>query len=1165
MPVSPLTPPAIKPIKDGSKSGDRQYWGNLYGAAPALAIVETAKQHQGLITVLATDNSSAQQLLDEIRFFLGGTQDGTDLPVMLFPDWETLPYDTFSPHQDIVSDRLRILALLPTLKRGILIIPVSTAMHRLPHRDFVLGNNFAFKRGDMLDVTELRQRLINSGYQNVNNVYEHGQFVVRGSLLDVFPMGADTPYRLDLLDNEIDSIREFDPETQRTTSTIDAINLLPGKEFPIHEQAISDFKRRWHEEFDIDHRQCTIYKDICEGNLSPGMEYYLPLFFNDSHTLFNYLAPTTAFFTTKTLEPAAERFWKETQNRYEERRHDTRRPILPPTKVFVAVDELFSQLKPYQRIQISQDAVDETAAGHLNFATEAPPDLTLQHQQSHPLAALKTFIETPNQRSLLCAESAGRRQILLDTLIRHGVNPHSVDSWDEFIRSDENFCITLGALDRGLIDNAKHINIISESQLFGRRVQQRRRDSTGSSQVHSSQNVIKDLTELREGAAVVHIEHGIGRYRGLQALSIDNQETEFLTLEYANNAKLYVPVANLHLISRYSGVDEDIAPLHKLGSDQWGKARRKAAEQIRDAAAELLDIYAKRAARPGHVCEFPEDAYEQFAAGFPFEETADQRSAIAAVIEDMKAPRAMDRLVCGDVGFGKTEVAMRAAFMAVHNNMQVAVLVPTTLLAQQHYESFVDRFANWPVKIEVLSRFKTAKEQDAVIKSLQEGKVDILIGTHRLLSASIKFSQLGLVIIDEEHRFGVRQKEQLKTLRAEVDILNLTATPIPRTLNMSMAGLRDLSIIATPPAKRLSIKTFVRDHDKALIKEAILRETLRGGQVYFLHNDVSTIERCKTELSELLPDVKFGIGHGQMRERDLEQVMGDFYHGRFQVLICSTIIETGIDVPNANTIIIERADKFGLAQLHQLRGRVGRSHHQAYAYLLIPNRKSITPDAEKRLDALCMAEDLGAGFTLATHDLEIRGAGELLGEEQSGQIQSIGFSLYMDMLNRAVNALQNGETLDLDTPINAGCEVDLHMPALIPSDYLPDVHSRLILYKRIANAESDADLRALQVEMIDRFGLLPEPTKNLFRVTSLKLLAQSLGIDKVEAGPTGGKLVFSSKTRIEPFTLVKLVQQQPQHYKLGDAQTLRFTHDMQTAESRILNIEKLLGTLTEAA
>jgi transcription-repair coupling factor (superfamily II helicase) len=1160
MPASSVKKPALKVYKDGNKAGDRQYWGNLYGAAPALVIAEAAQSYDGLLVVLATDNSNAHQLLDDIRFFLG---DST-IPVLLFPDWETLPYDTFSPHQDIISDRLSILTLLPSLKQGILIVPISTAMHRLPHRDFVLGNNFVFKRGDVIDVDSLRQRLANSGYQNVSSVYEHGQFVVRGSLLDIFPMGADTPYRLDLLDDEIDSIREFDPETQRTTATIDAISLLPGKEFPIHEQAISEFKRRWHEQFDVDHRHCQIYQDVCAGDPSPGIEYYLSLFFPETHTLFDYLAPSAAFFTATTLDTAAEKFWKETQNRYEERRHDVRRPVLPPPQVFLPVDELFSHLKKHQRVQISQDAVDESSAGHHNFNTSLPPDLTLQHQQTDPLAALKTFIHTSQKRSLLCAESAGRRQILLDTLIRHGLNPASVDSWDEFLQSKDNFCITLGTLDRGLVDNDRHISIICESQLFGRRVQQRRRRGKDDTN-YQSHTAIKDLTELREGAAVVHMEHGIGRYRGLQALSIDNQETEFLTLEYANGAKLYVPVANLHLISRYSGVDEDIAPLHKLGSDQWQKSRRKAAEQIRDAAAELLEIYAKRASRPGHACEFPEDAYEQFAAGFPFEETPDQKSAIDAVIEDMKSARAMDRLVCGDVGFGKTEVAMRAAFMAVHNNMQVAVLVPTTLLAQQHYESFVDRFANWPVKIDVLSRFKTAKEQDAVIKSLEEGKIDILIGTHKLLSSSIKFSKLGLVIIDEEHRFGVRQKEQLKRLRAEVDILNLTATPIPRTLNMSMAGLRDLSIIATPPAKRLSIKTFVRDHDKALIKEAILREVLRGGQVYFLHNDVQTIERCKNDLSELMPEVTFGIGHGQMRERELEQVMSDFYHGRFQVLICSTIIETGIDVPNANTIIIERADKFGLAQLHQLRGRVGRSHHQAYAYLLIPNRKSITADAEKRLEALSMAEDLGAGFTLATHDLEIRGAGELLGEEQSGQIQSIGFSLYMDMLNRAVKALQSGETIDLDAPVNAGCEVNLHLPALIPNDYLPDVHSRLLLYKRIANAESDADLRALQVEMIDRFGLLPEPTKTLFRITALKLLAQSLGIDKVEAGPTGGKLIFNAKTSVEPFTLVKMVQQQPQHYRLGDAQTLRFTHDMQDADSRICTIENLLNTLGQAS
>ena len=782
---------------------------------------------------------------------------------------------------------------------------------------------------------------------------------------------------------------------------------------------------------------------------------------------------------------------------------------------------------------------------------------------SEPLARLRQFIEQFDGRILFTAESAGRREVLLELLARLKLRPVEVDGWPGFLAHQDRLAITIAPMDEGLLLDADKgqpgIALVAESPLFGQRVMQRRRREKSRD---GGENVIKNLTELREGAPVVHIDHGVGRYMGLITLEIDGQNAEFLALQYADEAKLYVPVANLHLIARYTGSDDALAPLHKLGSETWQKAKRKAAEQVRDVAAELLDIYARRAARKGYAFKDPQADYATFSAGFPFEETPDQQSAIEAVVADMLADKPMDRLVCGDVGFGKTEVAMRAAFVAVHSGKQVAVLVPTTLLAQQHYNSFRDRFADWPVTVEVMSRFKSAKEVEGAVAQLAEGKVDIVIGTHKLLQDDVKFKNLGLVIIDEEHRFGVRQKEQLKALRSEVDILTLTATPIPRTLNMAVAGMRDLSIIATPPARRLSVRTFVMEEQKSVIKEALLRELLRGGQVYFLHNEVKTIEKCARDLAELVPEARIGIGHGQMNERDLERVMSDFYHKRFNVLVASTIIETGIDVPSANTILIERADKFGLAQLHQLRGRVGRSHHQAYAYLLTPPRKQMTPDAEKRLEAIANAQDLGAGFVLATHDLEIRGAGELLGEGQSGQIQAVGFTLYMEMLERAVKAIRKGEQPNLEQPLGGGPDINLRVPALIPEDYLPDVHARLILYKRIANAADEDGLRELQVEMIDRFGLLPDPAKNLIRLTLLKLQAEKLGIVKVDAGPQGGRVEFAADTCVDPLVLIKMIQSQPNRYKFEGATLFKFQVPMERPEERFNTLEALLERLT---
>jgi transcription-repair coupling factor (superfamily II helicase) len=1141
--TSPLNP----------RPGDRQYWGQLHGAAASLAVATAAQGLDQPVLWITRDTASARQIEQELRFFAEG------LAVLHLPDWETLPYDSFSPHQDIISERLTTLYLLPELQRGVLVVPVATLLHRLPPPSYLQGNSLMIDRGQRLDVEQLRQRLGAAGYRAVTTVYEHGEFAQRGSLLDIFPMGSTLPYRIDLLDDEVDSLRTFDPESQRTLAQVESIQLLPGREFPLTDAAIKLFREQWHDSFDVDHRRCPVYQDVSQGIAPAGIEYYLPLFFQQSASLFDYLPANIAIFTDAGLEAAAQSFWREASERYEQRRHNIERPILPPARIFEPVEILFARLKGHQQVALQSESVG-ASAGHKDFDSRPAPVLPIDAKAEDPLAALRRFA-TPPQRVLLCAESAGRRETLADLLKQHRLPAQIVDSWAAFVAGKEPLAITVAPVDRGLLLPGAHIALVAENQLFGQRVLQSRRRKRAT---ESAANAVRNLAELRIGAPVVHIDHGVGRYCGLETITVDGEDAEFVALEYADNAKLYVPVASLHLIGRYSGADEETAPLHRLGSETWQKAKRKAAEQIRDVAAELLDIYARRAARPGHAFTDPGHAYEAFAANFPFEETADQVSAIAAVLDDMRRPAAMDRLVCGDVGFGKTEVAMRAAFVAVHSGMQVAILVPTTLLAQQHYESFKDRFADWPVTIEVLSRFRTGPEQERVLERLAEGKVDILVGTHKLLQGDVKYKNLGLVIIDEEHRFGVRQKDQLKALRAQVDILTLTATPIPRTLNMAMSGMRDLSIIATPPARRLSVKTFVRKHDTALIKEAIQREILRGGQVYFLHNDVKTIEKCATDLAALLPELRVGIGHGQMRERELEQVMSDFYHQRHNVLVCSTIIETGIDVPNANTIIIERADKFGLAQLHQLRGRVGRSHHQAYAYLLTPESAAPSADAEKRLEAISLAEDLGAGFTLATHDLEIRGAGELLGEEQSGQIHTIGFTLYMEMLERAVKAIRAGKTPNIEEPLDRGAEVNLRLGALIPDEYLPDVQARLMLYKRIANTDDDDALRELQVEMIDRFGLLPDPVKNLFRVTALKQRAQQLGIRKIEAGPNGGKLEFEQQPLIEPIVLVKLVQTKPGTYRLAGATALSFTSDLEEPEQRFQFIEQLLATLAPA-
>ncbi|MDO6514683.1 transcription-repair coupling factor [Neptuniibacter sp. 2_MG-2023] len=1134
-----------------SGPGDRKHIGQVLGAAAGYLITDAAERYEGVTLVITNDTNQANRLYNEVCFFKKNKQE-----ILSFPDWETLPYDTFSPHQDIISERISTLNRLPSLKQGILIIPLSTLMHRTAPAEFVAGNYFDLKVGDTINVEDLRKQLSDAGYHAVDAVLEHGEFTIRGSIIDLFPTGSELPFRIELFDDEIETLRTFNTETQISIEQIDSINLLPAKEFPFDKRAISGFKSRWREQFDVDYKQCPIYTNINDGLASPGIEYYLPLFFEECSSIFSSLPENTQILVNDGLEAAAKLFADEVNERYEQRRHDITNPVLPPQSLFLSTDELFAELKSYGRLTLHTDLIEDKA-GRTNLDCIQPPELPVQSQQKEPLAALQSFLIQRDGAVLFCAESAGRREALLELLSRINIKPTQTKDWSSFVDSAVDLAITEFPLEQGLSVPGE-FHLITETQLFGRQVFQRRRRSREQEQ---NDQVIKNLSELNTGSPVVHLDHGVGRYLGLQIIELEGQANEFLTLEYAEEAKLYVPVSSLHLISRYTGAGDDNAPLHRLGTEQWSKAKRKAAEKAHDAAAELLDIYARRAARKGFKFHDPDEQYLQFAASFPFEETPDQAAAIGNVIRDMTAPQPMDRLICGDVGFGKTEVAMRAAFVAVQSGKQVVILVPTTLLASQHFQNFQDRFADWPINIELISRFRSGKQQDSAIEKLEAGSVDIVIGTHKLLNGGINFKDLGLVIIDEEHRFGVQQKERLKSLRAEVDILTLTATPIPRTLNMAMSGIRDLSIIATPPAKRLSVKTFVRYSDPTVIKEAILRELLRGGQIYYLHNEVKSIEKTAEELRELVPEARVGVGHGQMRERELEQVMSDFYHKRFNILLCTTIIETGIDVPNANTIIIDRADKFGLAQLHQLRGRVGRSHHQAYAYLLTPHKKSMTKDAVKRLEAIETTNDLGAGFTLATHDLEIRGAGELLGEEQSGQMQTVGFSLFMEMLEQAVESIREGKTPNMDQPLRHGAEVNLHLSALIPDDYLPDVHSRLIMYKRIANASSSKELKELQIEMIDRFGLLPEQVKNLFKVTELKLRAEAMNIVKIDAGTTNGRIEFATDAKVDPLTLVKMVQKHPQKYKLEGADKLRFSLNMEKSDVRFCAIESLLSDL----
>ncbi|AUB82388.1 transcription-repair coupling factor [Candidatus Thiodictyon syntrophicum] len=1154
---SPLTPPLP------TRPGERLLWGRLQGAATALAIAAAARAHPGLVLALVEDVQAAGRLRDALTFFLGEGSEQGAIPLLGFPDWETLPYDCFSPLPELVSERLLTLHRLPGLKRGVLVVPVATLLQRLPPRDYVDGQSLVLAVGDQLDLDATRRRLERAGYSCVSQVMGHGEFAVRGSILDCFPMGSTEPLRIDLLDDEVDTIRTFDPETQRTRERLTRVRMLPAREFPLSEEAISGFRQRYRVLFEGDPTVSLIYREVSEGRTPGGLEYYLPLFFEETATLFDYLPEGVLALESDRCRDAATAFLDGVEARYEQRRHDVERPLLPPARIYLAADELAHRLKGLSGVLYQRGEQDERRKGYAeahNFATRALPPMNIQARAAHPAQALQEFLAAPGRRVLFIAEGLGRREMLNDHLHGFGVNPRPVEGWAAFLAGKDPIGLTVAPLEQGLWLADPDLAIVTETQLYGERVRQERRRRA---RERDGDAIVRNLTELTAGSPVVHEDHGVGRYLGLETLTVGGLTTEFLTLEYAKGDKLYVPVSSLHLISRYTGASPENAPLHRLGGDQWDKVKRKAAEKACDVAAELLDIYARRAARPGIAFPEPGEEYAAFADAFAFEETPDQARAIEGVLADMEDTKPMDRVVCGDVGFGKTEVAMRAAFVAANGGRQVAVLVPTTLLAQQHFENFSDRFADWPIKVESLSRFRNAKEQKVILDGLAKGTLDIVVGTHKLLQASVKFKNLGLVIIDEEHRFGVRHKEQMKSLRAEVDVLTLTATPIPRTLNMAMSGLRDLSIIATPPVERHPIKTFVSPWNDALIQEAVLRELKRGGQVYFLHNEVETIENQAQKLEALIPEARIQVAHGQLRERDLERIMRDFYHQRFNVLVCTTIIESGIDVPSANTIVINRADKLGLAQLHQLRGRVGRSHHRAYAYLITPPPKQMTEDAKKRLEAIESMEDLGAGFTLATHDLEIRGAGELLGDEQSGQIHEIGFSLYMDLLERAVQALKAGRTPELDRPLDHGAEIDLGLPALLPSDYLPDVHTRLVMYKRIASAKDQEALREIQVEMIDRFGLLPDPAKNLMAITEIKLTVQPYGIKKIEAGPAGGRVIFGSDTKVDPTRLIKLIQTRPKEYKLDGGDKLRFFRDLSDPTQRIEQVgrvvEQLLG------
>ena len=1136
------------------------------GSADAVLLAQLGEREKAagrLTAVVTTDASDAQRLIDEIAFF------APSLRCAVFPDWETLPYDTFSPHQDLISERLATLWRISqrSQEQGVdlVLMPATTALYRLAPPAFLAGYTFQFKVKQKLDEAKFKGQLTLAGYSHVSQVVSPGEYAGRGGLIDLFPMGSAVPYRVDLFDNEIDSIRTFDPDSQRSLYPVPEVRLLPGREFPMDEAARAKFRSRWRELLDGDPTKSRIYKDMGNGVATAGIEYYLPLFFDETSTVFDYLGAGSGNPATLVLhgdlEPAFQHFWQDTKERYRLVQGDPERPALPPEALFLSAEQFYSGANQHAQLSLRQGVEDSPD----NALAQRLPDLTVQRGAQEPLARLQAHLRTCPHRVLLLAESDGRRETLLGFLRASGLEPPAFDSLQEFLGSDEKLGIATAALNVGFHWFAAGIDLVTETELFAAGPSTRRRKKQ--EQVSDVEALIKDLSELNVGDPVVHNAHGIGRYRGLVNLDLGEKTPdglpalqEFLHLEYADKATLYVPVSQLQLIGRYTGVSADEAPLHRLGSGQWEKAKRKAAEQVRDSAAELLNIYARRAAREGHAFRYSPQDYEAFANDFGFEETADQNAAIHAVIQDMISPRPMDRLVCGDVGFGKTEVALRATFVAVTGGKQVAILAPTTLLAEQHFQTLKDRFAKWPVKVAEVSRFRSGKEITAAMKGIADGTVDIVVGTHKLLSESTHFKNLGLLVIDEEHRFGVRHKEAMKALRAEVDVLTLTATPIPRTLGMALEGLRDLSVIATAPQRRLAIKTFVRNEGIGVIREAVLRELKRGGQVYFLHNEVETIENRKQKLEELLPEARIAVAHGQLPERELERIMRDFVAQRYNLLLCSTIIETGIDVPTANTIVISRADKFGLAQLHQLRGRVGRSHHQAYAYLMVPEIDGLTKHAAQRLDAIQQMEELGSGFYLAMHDLEIRGAGEVLGESQSGNMLEIGFQLYNEMLNEAVRCLKAGKEPDLLSPLSATTDINLHAPALLPSDYCGDVHLRLSFYKKLATAKTPDQIDGLLEEIVDRFGKLPPQAQTLIDVHRLRVLSQPYGVVKVDAAPSVIQISFRANPPIEPMKIIELIQKN-RHIQLAGNDKLRIERELPDAKARAQMVRDVLRSL----
>ncbi|RQP23522.1 transcription-repair coupling factor [Piscinibacter terrae] len=1123
------------------------------GSADAMLLARFASEQAAakkLTAIVTAEPADTQRLEGELAFF------APQLRIAVFPDWETLPYDTFSPHQDLISERLATLWRIRQGEVDVVLMPASTALVRLAPPSFLAGYTFHFKQKEKLNEAALKAQLTLAGYAHVSQVVSPGEYAVRGGLIDLFPMGSPVPYRVDLFGDEVDSIRTFDPDSQRSLYPVPEVRLLPGREFPMDEDSRTAFRARWREKMEGDPTKVRLYKDIASGIATAGIEYYLPLFFDSTATLFEYLGETASIALHGEIDEALKRFWVDTRERHRFLQHDKERPILPPEELFLKTEDFFALANAHAVLAVrGKEPVDWA---------RPLPDLSVDRGAPEPLKKLQLHVGQTPHRVLIVAESEGRRESLLELLRDNKIEPPSVSTLAEFEAGDERFAITAAPLAEGFFwhepEQGKAVQFVTETELFATSPSARRRRKQ--EQVSDVNALIKDLSELKVGDPVVHANHGIGRYVGLMNIDLGDGPSEFLHLEYADKATLYVPVAQLHLISRYTGVSADEAPLHKLGSGQWDKAKRKAAEQVRDTAAELLNLYARRAAREGYAFRFQPHDYEAFAASFGFEETPDQQAAIHAVIQDMVSPKPMDRLVCGDVGFGKTEVALRAAFVAVTGGKQVAILAPTTLLAEQHFQNISDRFGKWPVKVAELSRFRSAKEIKAAMEGIEDGTIDIVVGTHKLLSQTVKFKRLGLLVIDEEHRFGVRHKEAIKAMRAEVDVLTLTATPIPRTLGMALEGLRDLSVIATAPQRRLAIKTFVRTENSGTIREAVLRELKRGGQVYFLHNEVETIENRREKLQELLPEARIGVAHGQMPERQLEAVMRDFVAQRYNVLLCSTIIETGIDVPSANTIVMSRADKFGLAQLHQLRGRVGRSHHQAYAYLLVPDVEGLTKQAAQRLEAIQQMEELGSGFYLAMHDLEIRGAGEVLGENQSGNMQEVGFQLYNDMLSEAVRSLKAGREPDLLSPLSAATEINLHAPALLPDSYCGDVHTRLSLYKRLATAEKSEHIDAMLEEITDRFGKLPPQGQTLFDVHRLRVLAKPYGVVKVDASPKLMVISFRPNPPVDAMRIIELVQKN-RHIKLAGNDKLRIEKDTPEPKDRaqlIRDVLRALGT-----